>query len=81
VSAFQKHQVVTGKSIYQSGTASNRGRSWLLALTVAVLLIGAAAWFTVYTRSLETTLPDATSRAIDPARPVTNPATNLPVAH
>jgi cytoskeletal protein RodZ len=70
MSAFAKDQVVTGKSVYSKGNASARGRSWMLMVTVVILLVGLVAWFTVYTRALETTRPDATQRAIDPARPV-----------
>jgi hypothetical protein len=81
MSAFQKDQVVTGKSIYQTGTASNRGRSWFLMMTVVILLIAAGAWVTVYTRALESNRPDALNRAVDPARPVTaQPSTNQPPA-
>jgi hypothetical protein len=65
----------TQKSPYQRGNSSRRGRGWMLTATVVVLLIATAAWFTTYTRGIETSNPNVNTQSMDP---VAHPA--LPAA-
>ncbi len=42
------------KSPHQRTNRAARGRSWMLVVTVVILLVATAAWVTVYTRAVAT---------------------------
>ena len=56
----------SGKSPYQRSNSAARGRSWMLVVTVVVLLLGAGAWIMSYTRAVELTPIGGTAPVIDP---------------
>lgn len=56
----------SGKSPYQRSHSAARGRSWMLKVTVAVLLIATAIWIVTYTKVIGTGSPTAPVPAVDP---------------
>jgi hypothetical protein len=67
-----------GKSPYQRGNRSRRGRGAMLVLTVIILLIATASWITAYTRSVATTKPQ-NIQTIDPG--AKHPAKEIEKTH
>ena len=58
----------SGKSPYQRSNSAARGRSWMLKVTVVVLLIATAIWIVTYTKVLGTGSPTAPVPGADPVR-------------